>query len=596
MLTTTLLAFLMGFTPVAQDAERPLARIVVESQRPGLLAAELTARGFDVLGVLTEPGRVELIATDAEWEELTSAGHAPALLGRGRPLGESLGPGQLALGSLAPAGYPDLATVQLSLAAYAGAYPGLARVVDLTQTYGTPTTAQGRHLFALVISDNVDVREDEPAVLLVSAHHAREIVTPLIALEAAGQLLNGYGTAPDITAAVDSQEIWIIPVQNPDGYNHVFVADNTWRKNRRILPTGIGVDLNRNYPPGWGAGCGGGTSGSSSTYQGPAPASEPETQTLIALSDDRRFAKVLDFHSSGQEARYGYGCWTHPLDSFLADEAAAFSLTAGWSGATGSSCCLAGEIHYQMKSGAHALLLETATEFQPTYFAGKLEAIAVWNGIRQTLARDLSLSGHVIDALTLLPLEATLEITGVDFTNGESFGSGGDFGRYHATLPAGSYVLTFSAPGYVPAVHPVTVAVGTPIELDVALRAEGNAWQNLAGGSAGSGGTPLLQGTGTLAPNTPVTLGLTHTVPGALVAGWLSTSSAPIPVAGGTLYTQPLLRQFLFFATQVGGLEIATTWPPGVPVGTPLWVQFLCEDAFVGAGFTLSNALTAVTP
>ena len=38
---------------------------------------------------------------------------------------------------------------------------------------------------------------------------------------------------------------------NPDGYNHVFTVDNNWRKNRRVLPGGIGVDQNRNYPQGW---------------------------------------------------------------------------------------------------------------------------------------------------------------------------------------------------------------------------------------------------------------------------------------------------------------------------------------------------------
>ena len=45
----------------------------------------------------------------------------------------------------------------------------------------------------------------------------------------------------------------------------------------------------------------------------------------MALSDDQRFAQVIDAHSFAQEVRYGYGCWNHPLVSFLAGEATAFS-------------------------------------------------------------------------------------------------------------------------------------------------------------------------------------------------------------------------------------------------------------------------------
>ena len=47
----------------------------------------------------------------------------------------------------------------------ATAYPAIAQVVDITAAYGTPVTSEGRHLYALKISDNVSVDEDEPAML-----------------------------------------------------------------------------------------------------------------------------------------------------------------------------------------------------------------------------------------------------------------------------------------------------------------------------------------------------------------------------------------------------------------------------------------------
>ena len=42
-------------------------------------------------------------------------------------------------------------------------YPSIARVVDITATYNTPATVEGRHIYALKISDNVGHDEDEQA-------------------------------------------------------------------------------------------------------------------------------------------------------------------------------------------------------------------------------------------------------------------------------------------------------------------------------------------------------------------------------------------------------------------------------------------------
>ncbi len=593
-MTSLVPVLLLALSLAAAPDEEPLRRVDVASVRPDLLAAELRARGFDVLGA--DARAVDLVVSAQERRVLEAEGYALTVTAVGRPLADAQRAAATQEGAQVPAGYPALGEVEATLAGLAAAHPTRARVVDLTATYGTPTTAEGRHVLALVVSDDVTVEEDEPAALLVSAHHSREVVTPLIAIEVAARLLAGYGTDPDATAIVDGQETWIVPVQNPDGYVHVFTVDDFWRKNRRVFPTGVGVDLNRNYPPGWGGGCGGSTSVGSSTYQGPAPASEPETLTLIALSDHKHFARVLDFHSFAQETRYGYGCWSHPLDAFLQAEAAVISQDAGWGGATGSSCCLGGEIHHQMQSGAHAFLLETATAFQPPFVDGQAEAVAVADAAVQFLRRELSLSGHVRDVGTGLPVEATITASGVVFPNGESFRSAGDFGRWHAVLPAGGYDLRFTAPGYATAVVPVTVQLGTPVLLDVDLAPLAPAWTDLGGGSPGALGTPQLAGTGSLAPSTPVALDLVGAVPGAVLLGWLSATSAPLPLAGGTLHAWPVLNQFLFLANGAGQLHLTSTWPPGLPPGTEVWVQFLCEDGTTPDGFVLSNALRGTTP
>jgi len=262
-------------------------------------------------------------------------------------------------------------------------HPEICQLVDLTQTYGTAPTVEGRHLYALKISDNVLLDEDEPAFLMVSNHHAREIVTPVLALHAIDQLVLNYGSDPSITSIVNANEIWIAPVWNPDGYSYVFNTDNMWRKNRRVFPDGIGVDQNRNYPQGWYSPCSGNLDPSSDIYKGPSPASEAETQTMIAWSMDRQFAKVLDYHSSGREVLHGYACWDHPFNDYLEAKAIALSTAAGYEGDHRPPTA-DGE-HYQWqfgKMGALAFLMETHTSFQPTYAEALAEAALVWPGTR----------------------------------------------------------------------------------------------------------------------------------------------------------------------------------------------------------------------
>jgi hypothetical protein len=62
-------------------------------------------------------------------------------------------------------------------------FPARAKMINLNALLGTERTLEGRDLFAVKISDNVDVDDPaEPNVLLVTNHHARELMTPEMAL------------------------------------------------------------------------------------------------------------------------------------------------------------------------------------------------------------------------------------------------------------------------------------------------------------------------------------------------------------------------------------------------------------------------------
>jgi hypothetical protein len=460
-----------------QASDETLFRVRVETSNLDTLRQSLEDAGFDLLAIDPANSTIDVAVSREELSGLYARGLSVVSVERGRPLqqpraSKTAASGQelMATAAVVSAGYLDLDGVIARLHQIADAYPAIAQVVDLTATYNAPATFEGRHMYALKISDNVSIDEDEPAMLVAAAHHAREISTPVIALEAADRLTTGYGNDSRITAAVDGHEIWIAPIWNPDGYNHVFTTDNLWRKNRRIFTGGVGVDQNRNYEQAWATSCAGSTSARSETYKGPSAASEAETRTMMVLSQTERFAKVIDYHSYGREVLYAYRCLSHPFTPWMQQEAAALSLASGYGGHTRVPSADGEHQQWQFaRLGAYAFLIETHQEFQPSYASALSEAATVWPGILAVLERPLSVSGHVTDAVTGAPLDATIELPGVAFSNGETNSSGGAFGSYHMFLPEGTYDVRFSRSGYASVVTRVSVVGTSATVVDVAL-------------------------------------------------------------------------------------------------------------------------------
>jgi hypothetical protein len=62
-----------------------------------------------------------------------------------------------------------------------------------------------------------------------------------------------------------------------------------------------------------------------------------------------------------------------------------------------------------------------------------------------------------------------IELLGQVLPPGEENRSGGEFGRWHANVPPGTYTLEFSAAGFQTAQRTVTVSAGVPFALDVEL-------------------------------------------------------------------------------------------------------------------------------
>ncbi|MFG2002374.1 M14 family metallopeptidase [Spirillospora sp. NPDC048911] len=209
--------------------------------------------------------------------------------------------------SIAATSYHTYAETLAELDQVVANYPQIARKFVAGKSY------QGRDIVGVKISDNVASDENEPEVLYIANIHARERLTNEQALYLIGILTKEYNATSRITNLVNSREIWIIPISNPDGQVYDMTSDTSagrmWRKNRR----GSGTDLNRNFAYNWG--CCGGSSGNtaSETYRGPSAESEPETKVLSnfvrsRVVGGRQQLKIfLDIHSYAALVLWPFG-------------------------------------------------------------------------------------------------------------------------------------------------------------------------------------------------------------------------------------------------------------------------------------------------
>jgi hypothetical protein len=146
-----------------------------------------------------------------------------------------------------------------------------------------------------------------PVVFMLASHHGSEPASTSILMDQLAQLLQRAGHDPRADRWLDRLDLWIIPMVNPDGtHDFLNLSSRTGRKNGRVTSTDPlhalrqGVDLNRNYPLGWGIhGEKRTTSGrtTSAYYRGPKPASEPETQAIMALTERLRPVAALTYHT-----------------------------------------------------------------------------------------------------------------------------------------------------------------------------------------------------------------------------------------------------------------------------------------------------------
>lgn len=341
--------------------------------------------------------------------------------------------------------YPTYEAYEALMAGFVADYPNLCRLVNIG------TLASGRKLLVLKITDNPDVREDEPQFLYTSTMHGDETAGYVGMLHLIDYLLSHYNTDTRTTNLVNNMEIWINPLANPDGTYRA--GNNTVSGATRANANN--VDLNRNYPD---------------FQDGAHPdgnAWQPETVAFMAFADTMNFVMAANFHGGAEVFNYPWDTWaTLPadtdwwlersvqyVDTLRAHSPASYFTDVAASGYTN------GYAWYEVNGGRQDYMnwfkhcREVTIELSSQKLLAESQLLNNWNYNYRSWLNLLEESLHgvrgiVKDACTGQPLVAKIEVEGHDFDESHVF-SGLPLGNYHRPIAAGTYTLIVSAPGYV---------------------------------------------------------------------------------------------------------------------------------------------------
>lgn len=396
--------------------------------------------------------------TSAEAAALTAAGVAwerlPDREQEGRRAVESAWALRDAAGSPAKilTDYPTADEVGTLLAAVETDHPGIAR------RFAWGTTVQGRTLWGLVISDDVQNTDAEPEVRLSSSMHGDEPVGMVMLLNLADHLTDNYGQAgqEDITALVDGTEIHLMPLHNPDGY----VAGGRYNAH--------GVDLNRDFED-FGTG---------------VLDSEPENMDFDAHGLAHHFVISANAHSGALVVNYP---WDFTYDR-APDDAALIELSTAFASLNppmvASPYFTGGITHgadwYRVDGSLqdwmymHRGCIDVTLELNDQKWPAASQLDDLWDDNRDAYLAYVAavrwgVHGVVTDVSSGLPLDATVTVTGIS----TAVVTDPAHGDYYKLLPTGTWEIAVAAVGYIPKIfEDVTTTWGTETVLDVALAAD----------------------------------------------------------------------------------------------------------------------------
>lgn len=430
---------------------------------------------------------------------------------------------------LAPAAVADTwttyAEIQTTFAAREASYPTLCKYYDLGTTPG------GRHLWALRISDNVLVEENEPEFRYVSTLHGDEIVGTKMCMNLIDYLLTNYGTIQRCTDIVNNVELWILPLANPDGYD----------RTTRTRYNNNGVDLNRNFPEGSG----------SSPEPNTTVGRQPETAAIMNWGFAQSFVCSANFHGGALVANYPYdndppipsGSYAAAPDDdmliYISEQYSYYNspmYNGSWyHGITNGSDWYAIDGGLQDWSYRYMGCNDVTIELGDTKQPAASQIGTYWSNNRDSMLSYIEtcligVRGLVTDGVTGDPLAATVTVTG----RNHNIYTDPDVGDYHRMLKPGTYTLNFTATGYTPVtVSGVVVSSGAATVLNVQMYGPTYVTTPNGGEELPSGTPTTVTWTGNPAAQYHVQYTKNYGETGTITDGFERTELGPDYVTGG---------------------------------------------------------------
>jgi len=343
--------------------------------------------------------------------------------------------------------YPTYEVYRAMVKKFEADYPTLCKLDSIG------TTVQGRKLYVLKISDNVESDESEPEVFFTSTMHGDETTGYILLLRLIDYLLSNYNTLPQAKELVDNLQIYINPNANPDG---TYYGGNSTVANARRFNANS-IDINRNFPD---------------PRAGQHPDNnqwQPETQAMMNFAAQHHFVLSANFHGGAEVVNYPWDTWTstqekHPDNDWFVNISRAYVDTVHkYSPSTYMSGFNNGITNggdwYVVTGGRQDYMnyyhrcREITIEISNTKLLGSELLPTLWNynsaSFINYLKNALYGFGGMVKNTSNEPLEAEVMIINRDRLN-SSVKATPSNGQYYRMLEPGTYQVLAIANGYKP--------------------------------------------------------------------------------------------------------------------------------------------------
>ncbi len=376
--------------------------------------------------------------------------------------------------------YPSYSQYLTMMQDFETQYPALCKIVSIGQS------VNGRELLFAHIG-HLDKRSDTlPPFMYTSTMHGNETTGYVLMLRLIDYLLSRYGKDTTVTRLVDSLDIWINPLANPDGTyaggNGSVYGATRFNANH--------VDLNRNYPD---------------PRAGDHPdgkAWQPETKAFMQFAREHPFVLSCNLHTGSEVANYPWDTWpvrtaddawwqkvcrqyadtvhAHAPAGYFTDLNNGITDGYDWYSITGGR---QDYMNYFRHDREFTLELSTVKMPDPAQLPDywQYNYRSLLNYMHQALQ---GIRGKVSDSANGHPLHAEVFILHHDTLQSQVW-SDTATGRYYRPVFPGSYTLRFSAPGYhAKTIYNVPVSGQKPVVLNVRLKPDSLSGTNASAFSA----------------------------------------------------------------------------------------------------------------